>query len=325
VRRPLPAAIYNNLIDPRRGYPLQNRAVSSPQPPGSTFKIVTAAAGLATGGLRPGTRDYCAGGIPLGRRIKRCHSRHGPVGFIDAIAASCDVFFYHAGFRIGPTPLATWAERFGLGQKTGIDLPSEKAGTVPSPAWKAIMAPKFGNPDTGWYPGDTANVAIGQGDLQTTPLQMAQVAAAIASGGVVYQPQVLERATEANGKVLHRMKPRVLHRLPLAPEHLRLVAQGMRSVVSGPRGTSHRANLAGVSVAGKSGSAETRGGGPTHAWFICYAPYVNPTIAVSVFLETTGQGLHGGADAAPVARTMLAAHFGVPDRVAGARGGSRGD
>jgi penicillin-binding protein 2 len=184
VKRPLLRREYRRLIDPRQGYKLQNRAIASPQPPGSTFKIVTAAAGLALGKISAATTDYCTGAITLGRRArKRCHSRHGGVNLDSALAASCDVFFYHAGFRIQPTPLARWAERFGLGRKTGIDLPSEKAGTVPSPEWKRVMAPKFGNPDTGWYPGDTANMAIGQGDVQATPLQMAQVAAASAAAG----------------------------------------------------------------------------------------------------------------------------------------------
>nr|CAA9296712.1 Peptidoglycan D,D-transpeptidase MrdA [uncultured Armatimonadetes bacterium] len=316
ARRPLLAREYKALMDPRANHPLQNRAISSPQPPGSTFKIITATAGLATGALGPHSTDYCRGGIPMGGRIKRCHARHGGVTLETAIAASCDVFFYHAGRRIGPTPLAHWAEQFGLGRRTGIDLPSERGGTVPSPAWKAVMAPKFGNPDTRWYPGDTANMAIGQGDLQTTPLQIAQAAGAIGNGGVIYKPRVLEQAVSADQKVLYQMKPEVLQKVPISQENLRLVAQGMRSVVHGGRGTSRRARLAGITVAGKSGSAETRGGGPTHAWFMCYAPYEKPTIAICVFLETRGRGLHGGSDAAPIARTMMAAHFNVPDRAA---------
>lgn len=325
ARRPLARNVYRALIDPKTA-PLQNRAVMSPQPPGSTFKIVTAAAGLATGAITPDTWDFCAGGIPMGRRIKRCHARHGSVNLDSALAASCDVFFYHAGFRIAPTPLADWAMHFGLGQKSGIDLPSEKAGTVPSPAWKKEMAPRFGNPDTGWYRGDTANMAIGQGDLQTTPLQMALVAAGIANNGVIYRPRVVQEAIDANKKVVYRMKPEVSHRLALSPETLRLVAQGMRRVVGGPRGTSRSANLTAVTVAGKSGSAEVRGGGPTHGWFVFYAPYDNPTIAGCVFLETDGKlRLRGGADAAPIARDILAAHFKVSNRIGGARRYVRGD
>ncbi len=314
VKRPLSPVTYRKLLDPRNNYPLQNRAVSSPQPPGSTFKVITASAGLMTGQITTGTGDYCTGGLRLGgRAYKRCHSRHGSVNLESALAASCDVFFYNAGFRIGPTVLAQYSQQFGLGALTGIDLPSEKSGTVPSPAWKRVMAPKFGNPDTTWYKGDTANMAIGQGDLQTTPLQMALVAAGIANDGVIYKPQVVDTVVGLNKKVLYKMTPEVLHKIPLSSENQRLVAEGMRSAVAGSRGTSRRAGLGAIAVAGKSGSAETRGGGPTHAWFICYAPYEKPTIAVCVFLETNGAGLHGGTDAAPVAREMMKAYFGEED------------
>jgi len=311
ARRPLKASVWKALNDPASNFPLQNRAIASPQPPGSTFKIVTAAAGLATGAITIATGDYCTGGIPLGSRIKRCHSVHGHTNVISALAASCDVFFYHAGFRIEPTPLAQWAGHFGLGAKTGIDLTTEVAGTVPSPAWKAAMAPKFGNPDTGWYQGDTANMAIGQGDVLATPLQMALVAAGIANNGVICRPQVVDQVIGADKRIRYKRKPEVLRRLPLAPDQIRRIAEGMRAVVAGARGTSRGASLPGIAVAGKSGSAETRGGGPTHAWFIAYAPVENPTIAVCVFLETRGASLHGGSDAAPVARRIMAAHFGL--------------
>lgn len=312
AKRPLSQTTYDALKNPKNHYPLINRAIYSPQPPGSTFKIVTAAAGVAGGAITGSTGAYCSGGIWLGGRVKRCHSRHGSVNLDSAIAASCDVFFYQAGFRIQPTPLAQWAGHFGLGKKTGVDLPTERGGTVPSPAWKRVMAPKFGNPDSGWYPGDTANMAIGQGDLQTTPLQMALVAGGVGNNGVIYKPRVVERAFGADKRVAYQMKPEVSHKLPISSQQLRMVAQGMRSAVDGPRGTSRRASLPGIAVAGKSGSAETRGGGPTHAWFICYAPFEKPTIAVCVFLETRGKGLHGGADAAPIAREMMAAHFKLP-------------
>lgn len=329
ARRPLKKAVYAALIAPGGNHPLQNRAVSSPQPPGSTFKVVTTVAGLATGAITDRTGDYCTGGIPMGRHIKKCHGVHGAVGLTEALAVSCDVFFYHAGFRIGPTPLSAWAQRFGLGHKTGIDLPSERAGTIPSPTWKTVMAPKFGNRDTGWYKGDTANMSIGQGDVQTTPLQMALVAGAIANGGTVWKPQVVDAVVTPGpgGRVRYRRKPEVLHRLALSPYQLSLVARGMRAVVDDPRGTSHAARLPGIAVAGKSGSAEIRGGGPTHGWFIAYAPADNPTIALSVFLESHGEKYHGGADAAPVARKMMAAYFSLKEaaKAEPGNGDRRGD
>jgi penicillin-binding protein 2 len=324
ARRPLKTRVYREKIAPG----LFDRATMAAQPPGSTFKIITSAAGLATREITDHTWDNCPGYIMLGRAKKRCHSSHGGVNLSRALEASCDVFYYHTALRTGPTALAEWAEKFGLGQKTGIDLPVEMRGTVPSPAWKKIMAPKYHNPDSNWYPGDTANTAIGQGDVQATPLQMAQVAGAIASGGAIYEPHVLLKATDSTGKLLYATAPKVSRTLGLPASDLALIAQGMRQVIVGSRGTGHAANLKGISVAGKSGSAERRGGqahGATDAWFVCYAPYDKPTIAICVYLETSGENLHGGSDAAPVARKMMAAYFGVPDVVDGRGGGSRGD
>jgi cell division protein FtsI/penicillin-binding protein 2 len=155
---------------------------------------------------------------------------------------------------------------------------------------------------------------------------MALVAGAIANGGTVWKPQVVDTVIAPGGRVRYRRKPEVLHRLDLTPYQISLVARGMRAVVDDPRGTSHAARLPGIAVAGKSGSAEIRGGGPTHGWFIAYAPADNPTIALSVFLESHGERYHGGADAAPVARKMMAVHFGLKAAPkAGAGGERRGD
>lgn len=326
AHRPLKQKVYKEQIEPG----LFNRATMAEMPPGSTFKIVTSAAGLAAGKIDGGTGFYCGGGLSIGRGFfKHCHSTHGGgVQLNRALAASCDVYYYHVGERVGPTVLSNWAKKFGMGQTTGIDFPSERAGLIPSPAWKKEWAPKFGNPDSNWYPGDTANIAIGQGDVLATPLQMAQVAAAIANGGTIYKPRVVLKAiSSADKKVVYRMKPQVAHKMDLPPEQIALIAQGMRSVVAGPGGTSRSANLAGVTVAGKSGSAEKRGTGggrgATHAWFVCYAPMEKPTIAICVFLESEGANLHGGADAAPIARQMMAPYFNVPDRLASGGGGGR--
>jgi penicillin-binding protein 2 len=324
ARRPLKQKVYKEQIEPG----LFNRATMAEMPPGSTYKIVTSAAGLAMGRIDANTSFYCGGGINIGKGFfKHCHSTHGSVNLNRALAASCDVYYYRLGEMIGPTQLAAWSKKFGLGEGTGIDFPSDQDGIIPSPAWKKKMAPIFKNPDDNWYPGDTANMAIGQGDVLTTPLQMAQVAGAIGNGGTVWKPRVLLRAISSadKNKVLYEMKPEASHQLGLTSEQLHLIAQGMRSVIAGPGGTGHAANLSGVMVAGKSGSAEKRGTGggrgATHAWFVCYAPYDNPTIAVCVFLESEGQNYHGGADAAPIARKMLAAHFRVPDQASSAGGG----
>ena len=319
ARRPLAYQSYKSLNDAGAFF---NRALLSANPPGSTFKLITSAAGLATGKITANTTEYCTGGIMLGHHYKRCDGVHHEMNLTKAIEASCDTFFYRAGLRIGPDGMAEWARNFGLGQRTGIDLPWETVGTVPSPAWKRAISARHPNADAGWYPGDTANMAIGQGSVQATPMQMALVAAAIGNGGSVYEPRVVVKATSsADGGVLYAMKPTISHRLQLTPDQIARIANGMRQVVIGTRGTSHAGNLAGVEVAGKSGSAETRGGGPTHAWFTCFAPFDSPKIAVCVFLEANGQRLHGGVDAAPIARKMIAAYFHVPDRLAAGAGG----
>ena len=289
-------ALVNN---PKR--PLLNRAVSSAHPPGSTFKVVTASAGLKTGFASLNTRVYCAGGIPLGGRFKRCWRRHGNVDFIEAIAQSCDTFFYRLSLQMGINPLLDMARAYGLGSRTGIDIPSEARGNIPVPRERSTP----GHPRN-WWPGDTANAAIGQGYILATPLQMALVAAAVGNGGIVYQPHVARRVVSQNGKVLFSFRKRVLSRLPLAPEKLELVRRSMKAAVE--HGTCRGAALPNISVAGKTGSAEVAGSRLTHGWFICFAPYENPTIAVAVILEKAG---HGGTVAVPVARKMLEAYFGI--------------
>ena len=327
AHRPLLQHVYQEQIAPG----LFNRATQAAGPCGSTFKIITSAAALATGAESVYTYEYCPGEMMIGKSVKHCDGVHGSVNLPAALERSCDVYYYHAGLKVGPTHLAEWAERFGLGHKSGIDLPDsgEAKGTVPSPEWKRIMAPKFHNPDTSWYPGETANMAIGQGEVQATPIQICQVAEAIANGGKVYEPHVLLKATDAGtGELLYRAKPKVLRTLPLSPEQLALIAQGMRQVVIGAGGTSHAANLEGIAVAGKSGSAERKTGkehNPLDAWFTCYAPFDNPQIAVCVYLESGGQNLHGGVDAAPIARAMIAAYFHVPNKLAPTYGGRTSD
>jgi penicillin-binding protein 2 len=327
AKRPRDVEEYRKNVAPG----LFSLAMKAEMPPGSTYKIVTAAAGLATGEIGPNSYVSCGGGMSFGSGyFKHCHSTHGSVNLETALAASCDVFFYRVGLNVQPDPLAAWAEKFGLGQKSGIDLPWEQEGYIPNKERHRKLAIKMKNPDTGWYPGMTANVAIGQGEVLTTPLQMALVAGAIGNGGTVYEPRVVQEAfSAADGKVVYRVQPKVSHTLGLTPEQIRYIAQGLRSVVAGPRGTSHSANLASIAVAGKSGSAELRGTGggrgATHAWFVCYAPYDKPTIAMCVFLQSEGQNYHGGADAAPIARTVLAKYFNVPDVVSGAGDGSRAD
>lgn len=282
-------------------YPLQNRAIGSRYPPGSTFKIVTAAAGLHSGAITPYTGYYCPGALQLGRWRFRCHRRHGATGFVKAIGASCDVYFYQVGLRTGIGNLAEMAHAFGLGEVTGIDLAGESRGNIPTPEWKKKRFKE------GWYDGDTVNASIGQGFVQCTPLQMAMVASAVANRGTVMKPFVVKRILKPDGTSIDT-QPTVLKQIPLAPEYWQWIERGMRDAVAGPGGTAHAANLPGIAVAGKTGTAEDPPRRRPHAWFICYAPMENPRIALAVVVE---QGGHGGAVAAPIARHILETFFGI--------------
>lgn len=282
-------------------YPLQNRAISSRYPPGSTFKIVTAAAGLHSGVITPFTSFYCPGALQLGRWRFRCHRRHSTTGFVKAIGASCDVYFYQVGLRTGIEKLAETAHAFGLGEVTNIDLVGESKGNIPTPEWKKKRYKE------GWYDGDTVNASIGQGFMQCTPLQMALVASAVANRGTVMKPFVVKRIIQPDGAVIDT-QPSVLKQVPLAPEYWQWIERGMRDAVTGAGGTAHAANLPGIAVAGKTGTAEDPPRTKPHAWFICYAPMENPRIALAVVVE---QGGHGGAVAAPIARHILETFFGM--------------
>ncbi|MEO6907612.1 MAG: penicillin-binding protein 2, partial [Abditibacteriaceae bacterium] len=187
-------------------HPFIDRAVGSRFPPGSTFKMVTAAAVLQKGVVTPSTIFNCPGGLRVGQRYFKCWAVHGNVNIVDAIAQSCDVYFYNAALRLGdpessgPTYLAQIARQFGLGAQTGIDLPGESSGLIPDPAWRTRI--NADRPDLArWYPGNTANMAIGQGDVLTTPLQMADVTATVANGGTWRQPHIVKNIQNRNGKI----------------------------------------------------------------------------------------------------------------------------
>lgn len=312
ARRPLLARTWKAISDPETA-PMLNRVTAAAEPPGSTFKIVTSAAVLGSGKLNEHNGYLCRGGLSFGSYFKRCHGVHGNVSLDRALAQSCDTYYYQAARLVGPDLLADWADKFGIGKESGIDLPHELEGRMPTPAWKKEWAPKYGNADTTWYPGDTANIAIGQGDIISTPLQIVQLSAAIANGGTLYKPYVVASAVDINRQTVYTAKPQLFSKLPLAPEHIQSIADGLRSVVTS--GTSRSAAIPGVAVAGKSGTAEKKsrktGQDTTLAWFTCYAPFENPEIAVCVLLysDAKGRNLHGGADAAPIARAMIKAHL----------------
>ncbi|MDT7971816.1 MAG: penicillin-binding protein 2 [Armatimonadota bacterium] len=279
-------------------HPLQNRAIATTHPPGSTFKIVTAVAALMFGKVTPSTRIPCGGGRVVGRRFFRCWRRHATLDLEHAIGQSCDSYFYTLGLAVGPDRLAQVARLMGLGEKTGIDLPGESSGVIPTPAWKRHRYRER------WYGGDTANMAIGQGYVAVTPLQMALVACAVANNGVVMRPHLLKERRNAQGRVIAKTTPKVLHRLPAPPSVWETVKRGMLAAVYSPGGTAGRLRDLPIQVAGKTGSSEHRKGAKTHAWFIAFAPADAPQIALCVMVEESG---HGGEVAVPIAKEILAA------------------
>ncbi|MCX8052436.1 MAG: penicillin-binding protein 2 [Armatimonadetes bacterium] len=287
-----------------KGRPLQNRCVYNVYPPGSTFKPVTAIAGLIYNECNVNTSVNCPGSFYLGRHRFGCWRVHGHVGFLNAMAQSCDVWFYNLGRRLKIDRIAKVARQFGLGSATGIDLPKESrkrdgsVGTIPDTRWKLE---KLHEP---WWPGETISCSIGQGYIQVSPLQMAVMCGAVATGGEVHRPYLVEEIVEPNGDVVRRTRPKVVRKVQASKEAFELVVQGMRLAVTS--GTGKVADIPDVAVAGKTGSAEDPPR-PAHGWFICFAPVENPRIAVAAIVE---HGRHGATSAAPVCRAILDVFFG---------------
>jgi len=296
--------------------PLQNRALSGQYPPGSAYKPVIAAAALADGIVTPHDQVFCPGHFRLGRRTYRCWRRggHGVVDLRKALKESCDVYFYQLGLQLGIDRIADFARGFLLGQRTGIAIGDEKAGLVPTSAWKQR---RFGEP---WQKGETISASIGQGFNLVTPIQLAVAYAAIANGGVLLQPRVVLQRTEPDGTLIPAGDPVVHGHLPVAPEHLAVIRDALTAVVEEPHGTGGLARVPGVRVAGKTGTAQVVRLEHTedldeeeipvryrdHAWFIAFAPVEAPEIVVSVLVEHGG---HGGSAAAPIAQKVLARYF----------------
>ena len=302
-----------------------NRTIQGLYSPGSVFKTVMAMAGLSDGAIGPHTEFNCGGsGVFFGRRF-RCWKRegHGAVDVSRALKVSCDVFFYNVGARLGVDKISDYSHQLTFGEISQVDLDGEKAGIVPSTKWAEEKQHRK------WYPSETISVAIGQGPLIVTPLQVANMMASVANGGKVFRPHVvrlIEHATP-DGKV-QRMKvaSQVLHRVTLAPEALQVVRQGLWRVVNEDGGTGSNARIEGLDVCGKTGTVQViaqhgwvKAEGLAfrerdHAWFASFAPRDNPQMVVVVFVEHGG---HGGVDAAPLAKLLYDARF--RDQVASAR------
>jgi len=286
-------------------HPLLNRALQAQYPPGSVFKMIVVAAGLQEGTLNPMDRVYCNGTFDYGGRTWKDWKTggHGHMDLRGAVMQSCDIFFYQYGLKVGPEAIARYAKAFGLGGPTGIDLPGEKVGLVPSPA---------GRRERGrvWHSGETLNVAIGQGALLVTPLQVARMTAAIANGGILWKPRLIQRVERPDGTVAYTESSKMLEHVDLSPVIWAFLRSSMSGVVN-EGGTGAAARIPGLEVAGKTGTAQTVANsksekGQDHAWFASFAPAKDPQVVVVVMVEGGG---HGGSVAAPIARQIYQAIF----------------
>ena len=323
--------------DTRR--PLYNYAIGGLYPPGSTFKLVTSTAALAEHVITPHTTLVDRGPIYLPNFFfpndptqaqkfvswnHKLNILHGPMTIVEGIGFSNDIFFYYLGggfpdfmTGLGSERLAKWMRLYGYGELTGVDLPGEVAAFVPDEQWKRLT-----NAES-WTTGDSYNMAIGQGDVLGTPMQVLVSTAAVANGGYVVKPQFVQQTVDTQNRVQWQYEPEKQERLPVDPGLLDYVQKGMWYAVNGIAGTAGNSRVEGITVAGKTGTAEfcafdeelqdcshrdDKGNLPFHAWYTAYAPYENPEIVVTVFVYSGGEG---SAVAIPVAQEILDAWFNV--------------
>ena len=289
-------------------HPMYNRAIQSVYPPGSTFKIIVSLAGLESGVIKLDDKVPCKGFLMSGRHSFRCWKKggHGSVSFHQALVESCDVYFYTMGDRIGWDRVAEYARKLGFGSLTGILLPDEKPGLIPTTEWKKKRTGEA------WYPGDTYINSIGQGYIQVSPIQACQMISVVANGGRFYRPMLLKQTRNRETGDVEVFSPEQINSVTLDPKTLWEVRSALAGVVNEPGGTAHKAATPLAIVAGKTGTAqviaqkvagrklseETQ----DHAWFVAFAPVENPKIAVAVVVEHGG---HGGSAAAPIAKKVI--------------------
>ncbi|NDC36550.1 MAG: penicillin-binding protein 2 [Proteobacteria bacterium] len=313
----IPADVWRRLSS-GEDKPLSDRAIQGAYPPGSVFKILMSIAALAEGVINPEERINCPGFYSFGGRNYRCHKKtgHGSVNLFEAIVQSCDVYYYTVGNRLGVDRIHEYSTRFGLGEPTGVGLAHEVAGLIPSTAWRRASST---NPERQkWYPGETLSVAIGQGAVTTTPIQIARALAAVVNGGKVLTPFLVRQVAASDGRIIEQHLTSSTERTVDIPSSiLDTVRNSMVGVVHDPRGTGHYAKLRpelGLKVGGKTGTAQvvalelsTKSEDfNDHAWFAGYAPADDPQIVVVALVENGG---HGGAAAAPLVRQVLEAYF----------------
>jgi penicillin-binding protein 2 len=314
TRRVTPEEWSSLLSDER--HPLQNRAIQNTYSPGSVFKIFLAYGAAARGWVDPDARVFCRGHAVFYGRTFRCHRKggHGWVNLRNAIKLSCDVYFYNLGRRLGVDRIAEIARAFGFGEPTGVDLAHEKPGLVPSEEWARTKRAAR------WYPSETISVSIGQGPLLMTSMQIARAVSALVEGGRLPTPHLFYASQDPKTGVRLRYRAQVRQSLAIDPQRLAIVKDGMWAVLNEPGGTAFGSRVPGIEAGGKTGTVQvaSRDAVPRagvdrsrledHAWFTAFAPREDPKIVVVVFVEHGG---HGSSAAAPIARLLLAKHFGV--------------
>ena len=297
--------------------PLSNRAISGQYPPGSTYKLIVAAAALEEGIITPNTKFFCNGSFKMGNRTFHCWHKdgHGSISLHRAIVESCDVYFYNVGKLLGVDKIAKYAKLFGLGDASGIDLPNEKNGIVPTQQWKLA---RMKEP---WQPGETISIAIGQGYNLVTPLQLANAYATLANGGTLWRPHLIQRIELTDGSIYKEFLPEKKGELGLSKKTIGILNRALWGVVNEAGGTGSAARRLNSDVCGKTGTSQVVGLPESdkarrdkkigafqkdHALFVCFAPLKSPEIAIAVIMENAG---HGGSVAAPIARKILDAYF----------------
>ena len=304
--KPLSKRKLDQLYSKDLGEPILNRAIQAGYPTGSTFKLVTAAAALESGHITPETVLNDPGSLTVGGvKFENAGGvAHGALALVQALTVSSDVFFYQLGRDMDEKgmPLQAWARRLGIGRKTGIDLPVEEPGRLPTPAWRNRWF-KQGLTDRQWSVGDNINLSVGQGDLLSNPLQMAVAYSAIANGGKVLRPRLGLRIEDASGRARLQLDAPTARRVKLSDENRQAILEGIFGAANSPGGTSTPV-FEGfpVPVAGKTGTAEHTGK-PDQSWYVALAPYPNPRYVVAVTDEAGG---FGADTAAPMARLILA-------------------
>jgi len=306
--------------------PMVFRPVAQHYSPGSTFKVVTALAALRSGQFSTHTTVSCPGGYHLGPRFWRCWNDkgHGSVFAKTALQHSCDTYYYRVADVLGLDPIAKVGQELGLGQPTGIGVVAEVPGIMPTSEYHDRVTPG------GYTKGMALNAAIGQGDDNVTPLQLALLYATIANGGTLYKPQLVRKVIRLDGTVEQELKPEVVRQVEIDPEQRQVVVEALTAVVNEPGGTAYRSRLPDILVAGKTGTAQVRALGAVrvkkenmdyfardHAWFASFAPADKPEIAVVLLNEHGG---HGASDAAPIATALIKKYFDLKREDAIARG-----